>query len=84
MATTTYSIDSTYTDLDIDADTVYIHAKGSQQVELYIGNSAPAQTDEGVPLTMESPGVTITLTGGDTIYAKTEAHSATSTIVCVY
>ena len=75
MATITYSIPSTYTDLGIAADTVYIHAKGSQQVELYIGNSAPAQTDEGVPLTIDSPGITVTLTDGDTIYAKTEAHS---------
>ena len=84
MATTSYTVTGNYQDLAISASDVYIQAKGTAKVEMYIGDSVPNLYDEGVSLTSDSPGITITLSEGDTIYAKTEDINAVSTIVCVY
>jgi len=84
MPTQNYEITTTYTELVISADTVYIQNKGSAKVELYVGNSMPSQDDEGVRITSDMHGVTVKLTNGESIYAKTESNYNLSTIVCVY
>ena len=84
MATTSKTVTNTYTDLALGASAVYIQNKGSVQIEVYVDSALPADTEEGIYLLPESPGVTISLTGSDTIYVKVERHEGVSTIVCVH
>jgi len=84
MATTSYTITGNYQDLALGVLGVYIQSKGTATIELFIANTTPNLSDEGISLSSDSPGIAITLSEGETIYAKTEDINAVSTIVCVY
>ena len=73
-----------YTDvLAQQGSTFYTQNKGSSKIELFIGESAPDDSEEGLVLYPEGQGYSVTLQGLEICFAKTEGTTDASTLLMV-
>ena len=84
MGTRHVEVTGAYTDIGaVAGSTFYVQNKGSSKLELFIGDSAPLASAEGLTLYPKDVGNTITLEGSEVCYAKTENKNHTSILLLV-
>lgn len=84
MATASKTITGTYEPVVVPSSTeIYLQNIGSSKIEIYISDLAPLDNEVGIILYPKDSGTSLVLGLTETMYAKTEVASSTSTLVWV-